>query len=208
MQRSRDDRRAVRPGRLDARHRLVETAHIGEPFLLLMALPGELARPGDAAIERADHERHARLAAAPGERACRRGAERRHAVDDVIFPGADIGAEALPDHPLEQRIGERLDGGHGRPALALAAAQQVRDLPERRHQRLGIDRGEVAPFHQPGALERLLVADLRDDVDVRLPAQRCGERPADQRHAHPFGICLLGDQQNAMARRHGLPFFG
>jgi hypothetical protein len=87
-------------------------------------------------------------------------------VDDVELAGAQARRELFPDEALEVRVGDRLQRGGGRPAHARLAAEQAAELVGAAGDFFGIDRGEIFTFDQPGAEDRVAVADLRDEMRV------------------------------------------
>jgi hypothetical protein len=127
-------------------------------------------------------------------------------VHDVEAPAADIGSEALPDLAFEIGIDQPLERrGHG-PALAASHPQERGQPVHRRRKRLGVDGGEVPALDEARAQDRLAIADLRDDMDIRHLAQGRGHRPADKRHADPFGIGRLGHHQYGRTGHHQAPW--
>jgi hypothetical protein len=99
-------------------------------------------------------------------------------------------------------VRERRHRGHDGPALVGPAAQDLGRLVERRCDGLRVDRGERF-LREPGAQDRRLVPDLRDEVDVGDLRQRASVRPAEQRHADPLGVRGFGDQEDARPRSLG-----
>jgi len=123
-------------------------------------------------------------------------------VDDIVLSCSYGRAESPPDQPFEIGIGERHERGECRPTLAGTAAQQARDLVCRAGDALRVNRGELLAFHQARAKDRLAIADLGDEVDIRDPGNRLGVRPTLKRDAHPLGVAGFGDEKNAGALVH------
>ena len=96
-------------------------------------------------------------------------------MDDIILTGFDGSAKTLPYHQLEQGISQSANGGQGGPALAGAPTERLGDLPQRPHQRLVVDRGEIPAFDQPGTQDCRPIAHLSDKMDVGHRAQGVGQ---------------------------------
>ena len=184
---------------------MVQPPEIGQP--LPLAPPGliEPLGPGHPAIQRPPNERHPGSTAAAEDRARDRRAEWGHPMDDIEVSRFDLRPEQGPDLPLAPRIGKGIHRMHHRPSPPLPHPQQLRKAIDRARDDLRIDRGEIRALAQSGPLQRVPVAHLRHEMHLAtvsrdLVPDRREHRPADKRHAHPFGICRIRNQQDAIPR--------
>ena len=193
---SHDHRRGIRPHRSIARQKFVRIPHVAQPLAFLAAGPVKALRPGQAAIQWPDDERHTDLAAFGGQKARRGRGQGDHPMDNIKFPRRQSRAILLPDIVLEQviqRDGQRRERGPTGPG---AAAQKGGDFPDGARGPFGVDDGEVLALDPSGILQSRPITPVRQHQGIGHLANGFAVRVTHQRHADHVRIAPLGNQQN------------
>ena len=104
--RSHKNRCAAAAGRSIAGQELVEPSDQREPLTLGISAVSEMPRPGDAAVERPDNERHAYSGEPSGDHALSSRAKRRDAMDQIELARDELLPKFAPNGPFERVIGD------------------------------------------------------------------------------------------------------
>src|SRR5262245_39778547 len=124
----------------------MEAAQVRQPLALAAQQIPKLLWPRDATIHGPPHERHTSVPAASSDRAGRRRAHRRDAVDEVEITPLDRRAELPPHLMLEVIVGERRQGGRPGPAEPRQLPDHLSKAVDRVLDDARIDGGVLAPF--------------------------------------------------------------
>ena len=200
-----EDGAGVASGGMEPRKRLVDVAEGVQPLTFRGPQFRVFLGPGNAAVERSQHEGNVQAGAAAGQRAGNDGRQRRDAVDEVELASGQACLELLPQPTFEDGIDEGGEGGIGGPTKGVAAAEHGADLPRAVLPEAVVDHFEVDAFAGAVGEAVLAIAFFGGEDGLADGGKGAAEGPADQGDGKALGVGSLGHEEDTRRTvvRHG-----